>query len=203
MTRQNTLLLIAIALIVIAATGVAVPWLLSPAQQGSQVTGTALVGGPFELTDQDGKRVTDKDFRGKFMLVYFGYTFCPDVCPTELQAMTTAVTRLGEDAKRVQPIFITVDPERDTVEQMKTYVSNFDGGLIGLTGSTEDIVKATQAYRIYFAKVKDESSSAEYLMDHTSLVFLMDENGTFRRVFSYGTDADTMAKGIKEELAKS
>ncbi|WP_342640703.1 SCO family protein [Rhodoligotrophos ferricapiens] len=203
MNRQNTILLLAIAVIIIAGTGLAVPWLLSGAQPTSQSSGTALVGGPFELTDQNGKRVTDRDFRGKFMLVYFGYTFCPDVCPTELQSMTAAVSELGEDAKRVQPIFITIDPERDTVEQMRTYVSNFGAGLIGLTGSTEDIVKAAQAYRIYFAKVKDESSSAEYLMDHTSLVFLMDEKGQFRRVFSYGTDAEMMAKGIREELEKS
>ncbi|MGF7159019.1 protein SCO1/2 [Rhodoligotrophos appendicifer] len=205
MIRSRLSLAILLSFVVALLVGAAV-FLYMPTATNTTVTSTgkALVGGPFTLTDQDGKRVSDADFRGKYMLVYFGYTFCPDVCPTELQVMTSAIGQMDKaQADRVQPIFITVDPERDTVENMKLYVSNFGERLIGLTGSAEDVTTATKAYRIYSSKVKDDGSTAEYLMDHTSLVFLMGPQGDFLRVFSYGTDAETMAKGITEELQKS
>jgi cytochrome oxidase Cu insertion factor (SCO1/SenC/PrrC family) len=203
MTLKRLVLTLAFGILLAAGLAAALPWIMPAQQTASRSSGQALVGGPFELTDQNGNRVKDTDFRGKFMLVYFGYTFCPDVCPTELQVMTAAVDQLGSDADSVQPIFITVDPERDTVEQMKLYVSNFSDRLIGLTGSPEDVATATKAYRVYSAKVKDQNSVSDYLMDHTSMVFLMGPNGEFRRVFSHGTDAETMRDGIRDELAKS
>ena len=164
------------------------------------VTGKALIGGPFTLTDHTGKRVTEKDFAGKFLLVFFGYTFCPDVCPAELQVISAALDALGEKRKKVTPLFITIDPERDTVEQMNSYVSNFHEQLIGLTGSAEEIKAAAKAYRVYYHKVSDDASSTDYVMDHSSIVYLMSPKGEYLAHFSYGTGVDKMAKGIAKFL---
>ena len=118
-------------------------------------TGTALVGGPFSLTDQDGRKVTDKDFLGKYMLVFFGYTYCPDICPTELQVMSAALDNLGAKADDIQPIFITFDPQRDTPEVLKQYVTNFHPRLIALTGTPEEIAVAAKAYRVFYSKLEN------------------------------------------------
>ncbi len=171
----------------------------SPSGQPRIVSGKALIGGPFALTDHTGRRVTEKDFAGKHMLVYFGYTFCPDICPAELQVMSAALDALGDKASKVTPVFITVDPERDTVEQMNSYVGNFHNRLVGLTGSPEDIKKAAKAFRVYYAKAKDESST-DYLMDHSSIVYLMSPKGEYLAHFAYGTGVDKMAEGIAKFL---
>ena len=165
-----------------------------------QRTGKALVGGPFTLTDHTGKRVTEKDFRGRHMLVYFGFTYCPDVCPAELQVMASALDALGDAAEKVTPVFITVDPERDTVAQLSKYVTHFHKRLVGLTGTADEIRAAAKAYRVYFAKVKDESSTAGYTFDHSSIVFLMNAEGEYAAHFSTGTGPDKMAAGIKKHL---
>ncbi|MGI9383004.1 MAG: SCO family protein [Methyloligellaceae bacterium] len=165
-----------------------------------QGTGKPLVGGPFALTDHTGKRVTEKDFRGRHMLVYFGFTYCPDVCPAELQVMTSALDALGDAGTQVTPVFITVDPERDTVKQLADYVKHFHKSLIGLTGTADEIRAAAKAYRVYFAKVKDESSSAGYTFDHSSIVFLMDPKGEYAAHFSTGTGPEKMAAGIRKHL---
>lgn len=166
-------------------------------EPNTRTSGKALIGGSFELVNQDGKTVTDKDFRGKYMLIYFGYTFCPDVCPTELQVITGALEQLGSKAKNIQPIFISVDPDRDTPEVMKDYVANFYPGMIGLTGSGEQIAKAAKLYRVYYSKVLEKNAPAnEYTMDHSSIVYLMGPDGSFVKHFSYGTDAAKLAKGI-------
>lgn len=163
------------------------------------ISGKALIGGPFSLVDHNGKRVTEKDFRGEFTLVFFGYTYCPDVCPAELQVVSAALDTLGEKAKRVTPLFITIDPERDTAEQMKSYVENFHPRLVGLTGTAEEIRAAAKAYRVYYARAKGEAST-EYLMDHSSIVYLMSPDGSYLAHFAYGTDVDTMAEGIAKFL---
>lgn len=162
----------------------------------TQVSGNPLIGGPFQLIDHTGKRVTEKDFEGGYMLVFFGYTFCPDVCPATLQVMTAALEQLGERADKVTPIFITVDPERDTVEQMASYVANFHERFVGLTGSHEEIGAAAKAYRIYYAKAKDDTSSSEYLMDHSGIVYLMNPKGEYATHFSHQTSPEKMAQGI-------
>jgi cytochrome oxidase Cu insertion factor (SCO1/SenC/PrrC family) len=159
----------------------------------------AAIGGPFALTDQTGVVRHDSDFRGKLMLIYFGYTYCPDACPAALTVMTSALDELGDAAKDVQPIFITVDPERDTVVQMKSYASNFHPRLLALTGSAEQTIAAARAYRIYFEKVKPEGSS-EYLVDHSSLTFLMGRDGKFLTYFGPEATADQMAAAIKKHL---
>ena len=163
--------------------------------------GTALVGGPFTLTDHTGRKVTDKDFRGHYMLVFFGYTYCPDICPTELQVMSAALDNLGAKADAIQPIFITFDPQRDTPEVLKQYVSNFHPRLVGLTGTPEEIALAAKAYRVFYNRLENTSGPDTYLMDHSTITYLMDRQGKFLKHFSYSTDAAALAKAIAEAIA--
>jgi protein SCO1/2 len=165
---------------------------------GMPSAGKALVGGPFSLVDHTGRRVTDKDFRGRHMLVYFGFTFCPDVCPSGLQVIAAALQKLGPKADRVVPLFISVDAERDTPEQMAEYVKSFDPRLIGLTGTQAEVDAVAKAYRVYHKKVKDEKSTAGYTIDHTALMYLMGPDGAYVTHFSHTTSVDTLA----ERLAK-
>lgn len=162
-------------------------------------TGAALVGGPFALTDHTGREVTDKDFQGKYALIYFGYTYCPDVCPGELQLMAAALDELGDKAEEIQPIFITVDPERDTVEHMATYVPQFHDRLIGLTGTPDQIAAAAKAYRVYYARV-DDPDSTEYLMDHSSIFYLMGPDGAYVGHLTYGTKPKDFAAKLAQHL---
>lgn len=166
-------------------------------QSGGETTyaETALIGGPFSLINQDGKKVTEKDFRGRYMLVFFGYTFCPDVCPTELQVMTRALQSMGPAGDRITPVFISVDPARDTPEVLKSYVENFDPRLVGLTGTADEVAAAAKAYRVYYAKA-GKSGAADYLMDHSSNIYLMDPQGRFIKHFSYTTDANALAEAL-------
>jgi cytochrome oxidase Cu insertion factor (SCO1/SenC/PrrC family) len=166
-------------------------------------TGKALVGGPFTLVDQTGKKVTDKDFRGRYMLVYFGFTNCPDVCPSGLQLMAAALDKIGTKADQVTPIFITVDPERDTPEQLASYVSSFHPRLLGLTGSPEQVAAALKAYRVYAKKVEDPKSTAGFTYDHTSLIYLMDHNGEYIAHFTHATSVDRIAERLEKVLATS
>jgi protein SCO1/2 len=161
-------------------------------------TGKALVGGPFTLVDHTGKTVTEKDFRGRYMLVYFGFTHCPDVCPTGLQVMSAALEKVGAKADQVTPILITVDPERDTPEQLASYVPSFHPRLVGLTGSPEQVGAALKSYRVYAKKVDDPKSAAGFTFDHTSLLYLMDRNGDYIAHFTHATPVDRIA----ERLAK-
>jgi protein SCO1 len=142
--------------------------------------GTAsFIGGPFTLEDGTGRQVTDRDFRGKYMLVYFGYTFCPDVCPTTLNEVAGALDHLGAKADRLQPIFITVDPKRDTPAVMKQYAAAFTRRLIGLTGSDEQIAKVAQEFRVYYAEHRTGPGPNDYTMDHSSVLYLMGPDGKF------------------------
>ena len=164
-------------------------------------TGKALIGGAFALTDQDGKRVTEQDFRGKYTLVVFGYTTCPDVCPAEMQAMANALDTLGDKAEQVTPVFITIDPERDTVAKVADYVKNFHARFVGLTGTPEEIKQAAKAYRVYYARAEDKGSATDYLMDHSAFIYLMDPKGEYVTHFAYGAPADKIAAGIEKALA--
>jgi len=196
-----------IVLVVMVSVGILVWRQYLPSEQPSGTstspstsTSTAIVGKPkiggaFTLVDQDGKTVTDADFRGQYLLVYFGYTFCPDVCPTSLSVIADAMDLIGDKADRVTPIFITVDPKRDTPEQMKMYVEYFHPKLVGLTGSEDQVAAAAKAYKVYYAKVGDGD---EYLMDHSSITYLMGPDGDFIAHFSHGVDAEEMADRLKE-----
>ena len=198
--KRSTLALL--AAIVFISGAVALGFMLMPTSNTNPqiVTGKALIGGPFTLTNHKGKRVTEKDFMGKFSLIYFGYTYCPDVCPAELQVMAAAIDKLGTKKNLVTPVFITIDPERDTVEQMNSYVSNFHEQLIGLTGTPQEIKAAAKAYKIYYKKAGDDPSSTDYAMDHSSIVYLMSPEGKYLTHFSYGTGVDKMAEGITKFL---
>lgn len=158
------------------------------------------VGGPFELTDQAGRTRTERDFRGQLMLVYFGFTWCPDVCPTDLQAIGLALDKLGTDAASVQPLFISVDPERDTSQHLAEYMPLFHPRLIGLTGSAEAIRRVADAYKVYYAKVPLGKEGSDYTVDHTAFIYLMDREGNYLGFFPPGTSADRMVEIIRPHL---
>jgi cytochrome oxidase Cu insertion factor (SCO1/SenC/PrrC family) len=162
--------------------------------------GRGHVGGPFELIDQSGKQRTDVDFRGKLLLVFFGYTTCPDICPTELMQIGLAVDKLGAVGDDVQPLFISVDPDRDTPDVLATYVAQFHPRLIGLTGTSQQIRAVADSYKAYYAKYKPPDG-AVYLIDHTGIVYLMGRSGEYLGFFPPGTSADRMVEIIRQHLA--
>ncbi len=163
-----------------------------PAQVSSeQGSGEALIGGPFTLVNAQGEAVRDADFRGKFMLVFFGFTFCPDICPTDLAKMSTVLQGLGERAESLAPVFITIDPERDTVEQMASYMQNFDARITGLTGTKEQIAAVQQAYRVYAKKIEMEGMSG-YMMDHSAFMYVMGKDGKYITHFRHNDTADAI-----------
>jgi protein SCO1 len=157
------------------------------------------IGGPFALTDQNGARRTEADFRGKLMLVYFGFTYCPDVCPTDLQQMGLAVDRLGSAGETVQPIFVTVDPERDTAAHLRDYLPLFHPRFVGLTGEPTAVQEAARAYRVYYKKVMWDGGS-DYTVDHSAFIYLMDRDGSYLGFFPPGTSAERLAETIRESL---
>ena len=152
------------------------------------------LGGPFTLTDQHGVARSDAEFRGKYMLVFFGYTFCPDVCPTTLAVMSAALDKMGSAADRIVPIFISVDPARDKPEILKAYLSAFDTRFVGLTGSEEEIAAAVKAYRVYVQAHKEQGEN--YTVDHTGVVYLMDKAGAFLANYSLDMAPDKLAADL-------
>ncbi len=164
------------------------------------VSGVALIGGPFEMVNQNGAKVTEKDFAGKPALIFFGYTFCPDVCPTELQIMSTTLDQLGEQAKDIQPIFVTIDPARDTPVVLKTYLESFGPSWTGLTGTQEQVRQITHNWHVFYEKRDNKASPQDYLMDHSSFVFLMGADGKFIKHFNYTTDVKAFGQALSEAL---
>jgi protein SCO1/2 len=159
------------------------------------------LGGRFILTDHMGNSVTEQDLLGHYSMMYFGYTFCPDVCPTGLQTLTMALERMGEEAQRIQPYFITVDPDRDSVEVMRRYVGYFNPRLTGLTGSPAMVKRVADQFGAKFERVESASSDPDrYTMDHSASFYLMDPDGRFISKFAYGIDAETLARGLSEKL---
>ncbi len=171
--------------------GVAMMYALQPRPQGE-----ALVGGPFELVDADGKTVTDADFRGHPFLVYFGYTHCPDVCPTTLAEISAVLEKAGD--KPIKALFITVDPQRDTAKVMADYVSSFDKRIIGLSGSPEEIAAAEKEYRVYARKAPGKDG--DYTMDHSSIVYLMNAEGKFVEAFNLDRKPEAAAQELLKRL---
>ncbi len=190
-------LLAAVAVAVIASIGLLF-WLAGNRKDGAD---QPVIGGAFELVDQNGRPFTEKDLKGKYSLIYFGYTYCPDVCPTELQTMTQALEMLGPLAGKIRPVMISVDPERDTPEVLKEYLTNFYPGFVGLTGTPDQVRKAGRAYRVFYRRT-DEKSASDYLMDHSSIVYLMDPEGRYLKHFAYGTSPEKMAEGIRKAIEK-
>ena len=167
-------------------------------------TGEALIGGPFSLVAQDGRRVTDGDLKGRFALVYFGYTHCPDMCPLGLEKVTRAMELLPPAAaERVQPVFITFDPARDTPEVMRAYAASFHPRLLALTGSEAEVQGALKAYRVYARKADDANAGGEYLVDHSTFTYVMGPDGRYLAHFSHGTTAEEMAKRLGALLGEA
>ncbi len=198
------IMLAALAVIAVASW-VAWSWIANGDPAGAGAGGTlrteADIGGPFSLVDHHGNAVTDETYRGKYLLVYFGYGYCPDVCPTELANMANALDIMGDEAAAVTPLFITVDPERDTPEFMADYVANFHPRLVGLTGTVENVAKVAKEYKVYYAKSR-KSAGEDYLMDHTSFVYLMGPDGHFLNMFRGHTDPKAMAETIEKIMAE-
>jgi len=165
------------------------------------ITGRADVGGPFRLIDHNGKTVTEADFRGRYMLIYFGYSFCPDVCPTTLAVMAQALEKLGGKAQRIVPILITIDPERDTPQVLNDYVKAFGPGFVGLTGSEAAIKDVEKKYRVYAVKKPLDSSKGgegNYGVDHSSVLYLMGPDGRLVNFYDEAVSPDDLAKDLRQ-----
>ena len=185
------------AAVVAVAAGVIV-WRDTPSAAPVAVEAPAAIGGPFSLVNQAGERVTRDSYAGKYLLMFFGFTYCPDICPTELARITRVMELLPADvAARVQPLFVSVDPERDTPAVLKDYLSAFDSRIHGLTGTQAEVDAITKAYRIYAAKVPGQGG-ADYVVDHSALVYLMRPDGGFATFFRTTDDAGVIAAKVAE-----
>lgn len=161
------------------------------------------VGGPFKLTAPDGTTVTDETYRGKWLLVFFGYTSCPDICPTTLNEIAGTLETFGADAARLQPIFITVDPQRDTPEAMGKYTEAFDSRILGLTGSPQQIADVAKEYGAYSARHKSGSGDKDYLVDHSTYIYIVDPQGKFVRGLDFATPSNQIAETLRKLMARS
>jgi protein SCO1/2 len=198
--RRFVLVAVLLAVFVILGAGAFLALSLHETPRGA--AGTLLanaIGGPFRLVDQNGKTVTDADLKGKWSLIYFGYTHCPDACPTALNDMSIALDELGPRRSAVRPVFITVDPERDTPEVLKSYVTAFDAPIMALTGSPEEIAQAAKGYRVYYAKHPE--AGGDYAMDHSSVIYVMDPEGRFTASFTHQNTPEEIAERLKKLLA--
>ncbi len=173
-------------------------FLFATGQFRSGAPAGSAIGGPFKLTDQDGRPITDQDMKGEPLLVFFGYTHCPDICPTTLFEISEVLRAMGKDADRVHALYITVDPERDTAAVMKDYLSSFDPHLRGATGDPQAIAAAEKAYHVFAEKVP--TGNGDYSMDHTALVYLMDKQGRFVAPFSLKRRPEEAAADLKRYL---
>jgi cytochrome oxidase Cu insertion factor (SCO1/SenC/PrrC family) len=199
MIRRGTVAVAAIAgVLVLLGTAAWVFWPRGP--DPAVAAAPVPIGGPFELVDHHGQPVSDDDFRGRLMLVFFGYTWCPDFCPMTVQDLSLALDEVGEPAaEEVAFLFITVDPERDTPEQLASWVEHFHPQLIGLTGSADEVAAAARAYRVYYAK-QEMDGTDEYLMDHSTIAYLMDREGAYLTHFGHATPPEEIAATLREHL---
>lgn len=171
-----------------------------PDGDGSGSFYSSLVGGPFQLKTHDGAPISNEDLKGKPFAIFFGFTQCPDVCPTSMLELTDMIQKLGPDADRMRFLFVSVDPERDTPDLLKAYLSNFDSRITGLVGTTDEIAAIAKAYRVYYEKVP---TSGSYTINHTATIYLMDAQGRLANTLAYGEDADSRLKKLRRVLGKS
>lgn len=198
---MSTKLIIALALGLIAGVAAAYISLNVPSgNTGQSSSGRVAIGGPFSLVDTTGQRRTEKDYSGKPMLVFFGFTNCPDVCPSGLQTLTVALDKLGDKAKGLTPIFITIDPERDTQQALAAYIKSFHPLIQALTGTPDEVNAAIKAYRVYAVKVPDDKDPARYNVDHSSFFYLMNAKGEYVKHFPHTTDANALADALAAAL---
>jgi protein SCO1/2 len=197
--------MIIVSLLTCVALAVTFAWVKTGEQKLADVPQSMIpvtqdaFAGPYSLRSTTGENVTEKSWGDKYKLIYFGFTYCPAICPTELQKITLALKTIGERASIIQPLFITVDPERDTVPKMKEYVEMFHPSLIGLTGTPEEISHALKTFKIYAAKMQDESMS-DYTMDHSSLIYFIAPDGRLLQIFKADDTADSMVTSISAWL---
>lgn len=173
-------------------------WLV--AASVTQAAAPVTVGGPFTLTAPDGTAVTDLTYRGKWLLVFFGFTFCPNTCPTTLIEIATTLEKLGADAERLQAIFITVDPARDTPSVLAAYTGSFDSRIVGLSGTDTQIADVAKAYGAYYAAHRTGTDADDYVMDHGTYIYLMNPQGNFVRAFDADTGSEHIAKSVREAI---
>lgn len=166
-------------------------------------TSPVTIGGPFTLVTPDGTTVTDQTYRGKWLLVYFGFTYCPSSCPTTLLEVATALEKLGADAAELQPLFITVDPQRDTREVLEGYTRSFDSRIVGLTGTPQQIAAIAQEYGVYYATHRTGPGAEDYVIDHSTYLYLMDPYGQFVRAFDADESGDRIADAVRNLMAQS
>ena len=200
---QRVVFLLLFFAVVLVGGGIGLQaWLQAqgPRAKTQTSSGEAAIGGPFELVDTKGDVRRDSDFRGRYMLVFFGYTHCPDVCPTTLFDLTGALDMLGADAKNIQPIFITVDPLRDTPKVIAEYLQSFHPSFIGLTGTRQQLATVERLYGIYAKAAAADAKNTQALVDHTALVYLMGPDGKFRTYLSPGIGAKAIAEKIRKFL---
>jgi protein SCO1/2 len=170
--------------------------------QQSQTAATVTVGGPFTLVASGGTAVSDATYRGKWLLVFFGYTFCPNVCPTTLLEVAVALQLLGPAASELQPLFISIDPDRDTPDVMAAYTQSFDPRIVGLTGSATQIASVAKEYGAYYDPHRTGPGPDDYVMDHSTYLYLMDPNGQFVRGFDADTPGTVIADNLREMMAR-
>jgi protein SCO1 len=195
---------IALAVVAVAAVaavaGTVTAVSLHRAPQAKAAPHPPRIGGHFELVTPDGSTVTEATFRGKWLLVYFGYTFCPDVCPGTLMSMTQALQNIGPLADKVQPIFITFDPARDTPQIMGEYVKNFDPRFVGLSGTPQQTAAAAKVFHVYNSAKRLDANSSEYVFDHSSYIYIMDPNGNFVNLLAGDMPGHEVAKNLKRVI---
>ena len=185
----------------LAAASLVAFWILGGfGRQSEDIPPSAgAIGGSFELTGADGQRISDRDFRGKWLLVYFGYTHCPDICPTTMMEISQTLELLGDDAARLQPLFISIDPERDTPQVVGEYVKEFDDRIIGLAGTPEEIAAAAKAYRVFYAK-QESTDASNYFIQHTAFLYVMGPDGRYVTLLSPtgGQTPEVMADRLRK-----
>jgi protein SCO1/2 len=196
--RATRLLLVLSAFLAGLVLCFAVVLLVTGRGSTPMIAASSAIGGSFRLTDQDGKTITDQDLKGRPFLVFFGFTHCPEVCPTALFDISEILGKLGPDAEKVNALFITVDPERDTPEKLKEYLSSFNPRLIGVGGDAEALAAVAKAYRVYYKKIP--LKDGDYTMDHTAIVYLMDKNGQFVAPFSLKRRPEDAAADLRRYL---
>jgi|1186.fasta_scaffold286389_1 protein SCO1/2 len=197
--RFAVLALVFAAVLIVAAGALLIVAMRENPKGAAGTMLASAIGGPFQLVDQNGKRVSDADLKGKWQLLFFGYTHCPDACPTALNEIALALDKLGDKRDKVEVVFITVDPERDTPQVLKSYVQSFDASIVALTGSPDQIAQAAKAYRVFYAK--HPRPDGGYEMDHSAVIYVMDPQGRFTATFTPDTPAPAIAERLQKLLS--
>ncbi len=197
------MIFVALALAAAAAIAGAEGLLVTRHLPRTATSGTAAIGGPFTLVATNGQTVSDQTYRGKWVLIFFGYTYCPDACPTALNSISVALAKLGSDASNLQPLFVTVDPQRDTREVMAEYLKSFDSRILGLTGTEDQINNVIKEFHLYVSKEKPGTEGDNYLVSHSSYIYLMDPQGKFADVIQGAEAGDAIAAWLRRKMVRA